>query len=436
MEHHEGETWGHFRIERQLGAGGMGTVFAAWDELLERPVALKVLHGRAGDQIIDEARASAGLRHPNVVHVYGIERLAGRTVAVMELIEGESCEELLRAGGPLRPGDVVPIVRAVANALSAAHRAGRTHGDVKPSNILIEHGTERVLLADFGLSRKLDHALARPGMTRGTPEYLAPECALGVSAAGELSVRQDVYALAATAFDLLTGRPVFDDRNVRDVLRKQAYEPPPRPSELRPSLGWRIDAAILAGLRKSPHERTATPLDLAAALATAVRRGSAPPRVLLADDDALTRQGVALALAKRLGPLIIESASDGDRAYVAARERPPDIAVLDLDMPGMNGIELSAMLRSIPGLETLPILILSGCITPADELVFEHLRVRHCLEKPVRYSQLATLVRELLGLGRRSYRSGVRSTGRADRPTVERDDEPTASPCARRRTVQ
>lgn len=411
------EHWGHYRIERPLGSGGMGTVFAAWDELLDRPVALKLLHTGREEELIEEARAIASLRHPNIVQIYAVERVARRVFAVMERIDGESFDELLRARGALHPSIVVDAVRGVADALTAAHRSGRIHGDVKPSNILRESATGRVMLTDFGLSRSFDEPESGDLM-RGTPEYLAPERARGQWVPRELRAAQDVYALAATVFDLLTGRPVFDDPNVREVLRRHAFEEPPRPSQLRPTLSWRVDRAVLSGLRKNPRERTPTPAELALDLASAVRRGHAPPRVLVADDDQDFRQSLGPALAKRLGRVVVESACDGDAAYGAACERAPDLAIVDLDMPGMNGLELIGALRSLPGLDRLPVIVVSGCISTADHDVFGRLGIQHWFDKPVLYWRLASVARELLGFGRERS-SGMTSLIRRDAPTLD-----------------
>lgn len=411
-----GDQLGNYRIERALGMGGMGSVFAAHDELLDRPVALKMLHGGGEeDALVGEARALAALDHPNIVRIYGLERIGGRFFVVMERIDGRSVDDVLASERVLAPRAVADVVRAMADALAAVHRIGRVHGDVKPSNILVERRTGRVLLTDFGLSRTLDQHDGRPqarsrapagrpkragaipiGLVHGTPEYMAPELARGLSVPRALRPRQDVYSLGATAFDLLTGRPPFDEGSVRTLLRKHAFDEPPRPSQLSPSLPWRVDRAILSSLQKDPEHRTPTPDRFAAELAHAVRRGNAPPRILLADDDGDHRQMVSLALAKRLGRVVVESVSDGERAYRAATERAPDLAVLDLDMPGLNGVELAIALRSTPGLEALPIVVLSACIGPNERSILTRLGVEQCFEKPVFLWRLAAAVRELL----------------------------------------
>ncbi len=408
-----GQRWGHYRIERPLGTGGMGTVFAAWDELLDRPVALKLLHARDEDALLSEARAIAALSHPNVVRIHGLERSDERAFVVMEHIEGRSCDELLSEQRFTLPS-AVEAIRGAAAALHAIHQAGRLHGDVKPSNILIERASGRVLLTDFGLSRRIED-VEPATIVRGTPEYLAPERARGAYTPPELRPRQDVYSLAATAYDLLTGRPPFDEENVREVLRKQAFEEPRPPSVLRPQLTWRVDRAILAGLRKKPAERTATTLRFAEDLAEAAARGGAPPRILVVDDDGAHRQVVAHALVKRLGRTVIESAGDGERALEAAMARAPDLAILDLEMPGMNGIELAMAMRSTPKLERVPLIVVSGRMGPAERDVLARLGVERCFDKPVLLWKLARAASELLGA------ETVRASGRYPRADVHRN---------------
>jgi serine/threonine protein kinase len=386
----------------------MGAVFAARDELLDRPVALKLLHcGSGEDELVAEARALAALDHPNVVRIHGLQRVADRVFVVMQRIEGRSLDEVLTTDGPLGPHAAVDVVRAVAAALEAVHRAGRIHGDVKPSNILIENGTRRVLLTDFGLSSAIADPRAST-VVRGTPDYLAPERATGASIARELRPREDVYSLAATAFDLLTGRPPFDDDDPRAILRKHAFATPPRPTDIRPGLPWRIDRAVLAGLAKRPEARTATPLELAADLADAVSRGTTPPRVLVADDDGGHRQLLAHALAKRIRRVTIEAVSDGERAYRAASDRAPDLAILDLDMPGLNGLELAIALRSVSGLERLPVVVVSGFLGPNERAILDQIGVGPCFEKPVELAQLAVAVQRLLGAGSEAPRAAGR----------------------------
>jgi eukaryotic-like serine/threonine-protein kinase len=392
-----GEKFGRYRIEAKLGVGGMGAVFAAWDEVLHRPVALKLLHGDDRDLLVSEARAIAALDHPNVVRVYSLEHENGRIFAVMELVRGRSVDMLLSESGKLPPATAVQIVRAVSVALTAIHRAGLVHGDLKPSNILVEEPSGRIVITDFGLARS-SHAQSFSGsFVRGTPAYLCPEAARAIPVSSDMRTRQDVYALAMTAYELLSGAPPFDDQDPEQVLWDQVHSEVPRIDLRERSLSWRVDAALRAALAKKPSDRTPTPACFAADLSRAVKRGFEPARVLLVDDDDEYRQFVTLALIRRLGMVVVQAASDGEVGYHAAACSRPDLAIVDLAMPGLNGLELTAALRATSGFETLPIVVLSGAMTQKERELLAKLGATLCLEKPIAPWQLAEATRFVLG---------------------------------------
>ena len=222
---------GHYAIVRKLGEGGMGVVYAARDERLERTVALKTLSSPAdGDtarqRFWREARAAASVNHPNVCHIHEIGEDAGTLFLAMELLEGESLADRLRRG-PLPVSEAVPIATGMLAALSALHQGGLVHRDVKPSNVfLTPHG---VKLLDFGLVRHEDNAsvavadLTRTGIAIGTPRYMAPEQLTG----GDVDARADLFAAGAVLFEMLAGRPAFSGRTVVDVLHATLHEQPP-----------------------------------------------------------------------------------------------------------------------------------------------------------------------------------------------------------------
>jgi uncharacterized RDD family membrane protein YckC len=221
-----GQQLGHFRIERKLGAGGMGEVYLGTDLALDRPVALKVLPDATTrdpvrrDRLIREARAQARVTHPNVGHIYFIGEDTGRLYFAMEYVAGATLGEKL-AAGPLTVDDALAVVRAAALGLREAHRSGITHRDVKPSNLMIDgHGVVKVL--DFGLAAG-DPAVATAGPVAqtslaGTPLYMAPEQARGEP----IDFRADIYALGATLFHLVSGRPPFVADSVDQLLSLHA----------------------------------------------------------------------------------------------------------------------------------------------------------------------------------------------------------------------
>lgn len=209
---------GRYRLDRQVGQGGMGSVYAAFDAALERRVAVKVLReelvgGRlAAERFQFEARAAAGLRHPNVVTVHDVGVTAsGRAFLVMELLDGVTLRDALRAGDPLGTGQVVTILRGIASALDAAHAGQLVHRDLKPENVFLCTGgqADTVKVLDFGLAKPLAPAASRTitetGIVVGTPGYMAPEQWRG----GELSPDWDLWALAVVAFELLTGEAPY-----------------------------------------------------------------------------------------------------------------------------------------------------------------------------------------------------------------------------------
>jgi serine/threonine protein kinase/tetratricopeptide (TPR) repeat protein len=251
----------HYAIARKLGEGGMGVVYEARDERLERTVALKTISSLASDETARkrfwrEARAAASVNHPNVCQIYEIGEDKGELFIAMELLEGESLAERLRRG-PLSVSEAVPIGLGMLAALSALHARGIVHRDLKPSNVfLTPHG---VKLLDFGLARpELERTLAsaaeltRTGIVIGTPRYMAPE-----QVTGELvDARSDLFAAGAIMFELLAGRPAFGGTNVVEILHATLYEQPPALTG-SPAVAA-VDRVIRHALAKRPAERTAS----------------------------------------------------------------------------------------------------------------------------------------------------------------------------------
>jgi non-specific serine/threonine protein kinase len=217
---------------RKLGEGGMGVVYAARDERLERTVALKTMSSLSDDETARkrfwrEARAAASVNHPNICQIYEIGEDGGELFIAMELLEGEALADRMRRG-PLSVSETVRVGLGILAALSALHARGMVHRDLKPSNVfLTPHG---VKLLDFGLARpELDASvtmaveLTRPGVLLGTPRYMAPEQMTGET----LDARSDLFATGTILFEMLTGRPAFGGRTVAEVMHATLYEQPP-----------------------------------------------------------------------------------------------------------------------------------------------------------------------------------------------------------------
>jgi len=223
---------GPYAVQRKLGEGGMGVVYAARDERLQRTVALKTLSAIGTDptahqRLWREARTAASVNHPNVCQIYEIGEDAGTLFIVMELLEGQVLSERL-ATGPLTSADTIPIGLGILAALSALHARGIVHRDLKPSNVfLTRHG---VKLLDFGLARPQFDApfdptieVTVPGVVMGTPRYMAPEQISGDA----LDARSDLFAVGAMLFEMLAGRPAFAGRTFVEILHATQYEQPP-----------------------------------------------------------------------------------------------------------------------------------------------------------------------------------------------------------------
>src|SRR6266852_7043031 len=255
---------GRYELEEVVGAGGMSSVYKAHDQLLERDVALKVLHPHFGDdeeyveRFRREARAAAQLSHPNIVTVIDRGDADGNQFIVFEFIDGESLKELVQRTGALPVRRAIELGAAVADALAFAHESGLVHRDVKPQNVLL-NGDGEAKVTDFGIARSLDvkHGVTQTGAVVGTSEYIAPEQAQGQ----HVDERTDVYSLGILLYELLTGELPFSGDNFVAVAMLHINETPPRVSEKRPDIPPRLDAAVAKALEKHPEQRFATMAD-------------------------------------------------------------------------------------------------------------------------------------------------------------------------------
>lgn len=272
---------GRYVIERELGRGGMGIVYLARDVALDRPVAIKLLPpSLAGlpdvrQRFLREARAAARLSHPNIVPIHSVDEADGLVWFVMAWVPGESLAERVRREGPLSPRDASRMVQEVAWALAYAHQHGVVHRDIKPENVLVERGTGRYLVVDFGIARLADEAgLSPAGELFGTPRLVSPEQAGGEAVDG----RSDLYSLGVTAFFALTGRYPFESENVGQLLAQHLTVPAPPVASLRAGLPAPLAAAVDRCLAKSPDERFPDGEALAAAISLA--QPAPVPRIL------------------------------------------------------------------------------------------------------------------------------------------------------------
>ncbi|MCV7007968.1 serine/threonine-protein kinase PknH/PknJ [Mycobacterium gordonae] len=281
----EGQTFAGYRIVRLLGSGGMGEVYLAQHPRLPRQDALKVLPADVSAdpdyraRFNREADLASKLWHPHIVSVHDRGEYDGQLWIAMDYVDGLDAGRLLASRYPdgMPANEVVRIVTAVANALDYAHKQGLLHRDVKPANIMLTHLDEpedeqRVLLADFGIARNVDDisGLTATNMTVGTVAYSAPEQLMGE----EIDGRADEYALAATAYQLLTGSQLFPHSNRAVVISHHLNKTPPALADLRPDL-VALDPVLAVALAKDPDHRFSRCADFAHALAESTTPGAA-----------------------------------------------------------------------------------------------------------------------------------------------------------------
>jgi len=253
---------GRYRLDAQLGQGGMGAVYRAFDNQLGRTVALKVpfLSGPSADAIrarfLREAQSAAVLSHPNVCPVHDLGEIDGVPYLTMAFVQGQPLSKKLDPKRPMPADEAAALVRKVALALEHAHARGVIHRDLKPANVMIDDRGEPVVM-DFGLARRADAALAltQEGELMGTPAYMPPEQVAGdVQAMGPLS---DVYSLGVMLYEMTCGRPPFSG-DLLSLVSQITSDPPPPPSRFRPGLDPRIDTICLKALAKRPADRFAS----------------------------------------------------------------------------------------------------------------------------------------------------------------------------------
>lgn len=257
-----------YEMVRHIARGGMAQVYLARDQLLDRPVALKVLFPELSvdhsfvERFRREAKAAANLSHPNIVSVYDWGQGDSTYYIVMEYVNGPTLSSMLKQG-PLEPERAAAIAASVAAALDFAHRRGVIHRDVKPGNVLIDDRAQ-VKVADFGIARAVGTSedLTQTGSVMGTATYFSPEQAQGYA----VDPRSDVYSLGVVLYEMVTGRPPFSGDNPVSIAYKHVKEPPPRPSSVNRAVPAALEAIILKAMAKEPEARYQSAEDMRADL--------------------------------------------------------------------------------------------------------------------------------------------------------------------------
>src|SRR6476659_4076050 len=259
-----------YRVQRELGEGGMATVYLAQDLKHDRRVAIKVLKPElavviGAGRFLREIKTIATLQHPHILGLIDSGEVNGTAYYVMPFVEGESLRDRLRREKQLPIADAVRIATEVASALDYAHRHGVIHRDIKPENILLHDG--QALVADFGIALAVSHAggsrMTETGMSLGTPHYMSPEQATGER---DITARSDVYALGCVTYEMLIGDPPFTGSTAQAIVAKVLTADPAPLTAQRRSVSPQVEAAVLTALEKLPADRFGTPAEFAAAL--------------------------------------------------------------------------------------------------------------------------------------------------------------------------
>ncbi len=257
---------GEYEIVEVIGRGGMGVVLKGFHRELGRFVAVKVIaphlasSGAARQRFIREARAAAAIVHPNVMPIHSVSTTARLPYLVMPFIACESLQQRLDRQGPLELKEILRIGHQAASGLAAAHAQGLVHRDVKPANILLEKGVDRVMLTDFGLARAVDDgALTRTGVVAGTPQYMSPEQSLGEP----VDERSDLFSLGSVLYALCTGRPPFRAETTLGILRRISDTKARPIREIQPELPHWLEELVARLHDKLPTERFQSAKELA-----------------------------------------------------------------------------------------------------------------------------------------------------------------------------
>lgn len=394
---------GRYRVLGRLGSGAMGIVLRAEDLFLQRPVAIKIVDPGAERQIherfVKEAQALAQVRHENVVQVYAFGRFQTASYLAMELVVGHSLESIIEAHASAHNVVALPramsILAAVARGLDAVHARSLVHRDVKPANVIIEKNTDRPVLIDFGLARRRTASNPRMSITGGTPSYMAPEQAQDPEGT-RVTARTDLYALACTAFELFTGRPVFEGNDIFTVLMAHLKETPRRLSSLRPELSP-LDEVIARCLAKDPSARYASATELITALSARIPLVGAPlvnaSRVLVVAADAGFRRSIvrntSSTLKSKGREVEMEEVTSAAEAVTRVGTASYDLIVIDEDSLGARTPELVRLARSRR--EDAEVVIVSRDL-PATIAALGATRVRHLVPKPLNVHVLAAVL--------------------------------------------
>ena len=391
-----------YEIRALLGAGAMGEVYDAHDRALNRRIALKVERANvAPDYLVREGRALAAIRHPGVVAVHTVGRHKGVAFLVLERVYGLSLDRMLDdrrgRGERFAIAEAVDLLIAVADTLSVVHRTGLVHRDVKPGNIMLAPGG-RVVLMDFGLV--LPHAdRAGHRTAAGSLQYMAPESFTREVVEGAAALL-DVYSLGVLAYELLCGIAPFDGSEAQELYDAKVRLPGPHVASRRPDVPAKLDELVAQLMLPNPQDRPqgAEPVLWQLRSLRARLGAGGDPRpfsVLIVEDDEDARRALALYVRAAAPEAEIETTGEGRQAVRSVRRRVPDLLLVDLDLPDINGIEVCMLMRGMQLGDACQIVSVSGRATRADIELLQQLGVRSLEKGPALMAQLAQVVERL-----------------------------------------
>jgi len=377
-----------YRVLETIADGPKATVLKARDRELDEIIVLKVLAPSVADdsetiaRLKDEIKLSRRVRHPNVARVYDLEEWDGRLCITMEYIQGRNLEALL-SDGPMPWQRAIPILHTVVLALRSAHEFGVVHRDLKPANRVLD-AQDRPFLLDFGIAvRRTDEAVPTDELS-GSPYYVPPECWRGVRGL----TASDLYSLGVVGYEMIAGRPPFRTGALRMLMTMHMKAPVPplreRVSDVPPAL----ESLLTRMLAKRPESRPAS------AEVAHVLRGLVPieqlhigayrggtARILIVEDDDTVRSLMRELMARR-GIETLE-ARDGIEGLAVAKAEAPDLIVLDVSMPGRDGVALLEELKRDPQTAGRPVVMLSGSLDPNHAAQARGLGAVAFLNKPL-----------------------------------------------------
>ena len=429
-----GLMFGNYRVLDRLGAGGMGIVFKAQHVRMRRPVAIKVLPVSPEEdqymlmRFFSEMRAVARLQHPNIVSAIDAGEVAspdpgGPTLHyfVMEYVHGKDLEETVIQDGPLDISRACDLAYQIASALAEAHKQDLVHRDIKPPNVLVTPEWQAKLL-DFGLARHFRQRMTEPGTVLGTVDYIAPEQARDSSS---VDIRADIYGLGGTLFWALTARTPFPaGHSITADLTARLTQPPPSIRTLRPDVSEELDAVISRMMALRPDDRYPEPQAVMRALlrfltndsfelrarSRSFHRGPVIPglsagpeplahreyQILIVDDEEEIRSLCQQVLAQ--DDLHCATAASGALALEALAARPFDLALIDVHMPGMSGLEVVRRFRDQPPCPNLKLIVFSGRMNSEEMSQALLAGADACVVKPFGPKELVAKVQSALQL--------------------------------------